>query len=140
MLWLQAWLLESSQSGPRCTDGSLLREMRISRDHCTEEERNRDISAPECDAEFLSYPGAQGLSQVFAKWANLKNGSKGSSTNKNSLAPSPEESDYFYDEYVDYPYNETMLDPNGKNKEKEHLTEKVPLATKPGIINLWKDE
>lgn len=29
--------------------------------------------------------------------------------------PSPEESDYFYDEYVDYPYNETLID--GLNNE-----------------------
>lgn len=32
------------------------------------------------------------------------------------MAPSPEESDYFYDEYIDYPYNETnAIDQNNTN-------------------------
>lgn len=31
-------------------------------------------------------------------------------TNKVNNRPSPEESEYFYDEYVDYPYNETLID------------------------------
>lgn len=30
--------------------------------------------------------------------------------NKLNNRPSPEESDYFYDDYVDYPYNETLMD------------------------------
>jgi hypothetical protein len=47
MMWLQAWLKEaSSEQGPRCADGSLLKEARLSRQDC----RNVDTPVVGCEA------------------------------------------------------------------------------------------
>jgi hypothetical protein len=47
MMWLQAWLKEaSSEEGPRCADGSLLKEARLSRQDC----RNIDTPVAGCEA------------------------------------------------------------------------------------------
>ncbi|XP_044267257.1 protein artichoke [Tribolium madens] len=106
LLWLQAWLQEGSSMGPRCIDGSLLRELRLSRQECLPEDRNAELVAPGCESELLTAPNTFGTSQVFSPWMNLK--SNISKEQKNHLVPSPEESEYFYDEYIDYPYNETQ--------------------------------
>lgn len=46
MMWLQAWLKEaSSEEGPHCADGSLLKEARLSRQDC------RNIDAPTVGCE-----------------------------------------------------------------------------------------
>lgn len=114
---MQTWLQESSASdGPRCIDGTMLREMRISREDCSEEEKNVEVVAPGCEAELLSAPGTNyGTSQV---WEKLRaNASQIGVYGKNKLAPSPEESDYFYDEYIDYPYNESIALEANKNAE-----------------------
>nr|CAH7750067.1 unnamed protein product [Callosobruchus chinensis] len=124
MLWLQAWLQETPhQRGPKCADGSLLRGMRISRHDCSEEQRNAEIYAPGCETESLTGVG-YGNTQTSAKWV-VKNSS---SVEKNQLAPTPEESEYFYDDYVDYPINESMIEQNGltgNGKFREPLTTQV---------------
>lgn len=48
----------------------------------------------------------------------LKNQSKEKLINKNNLSLTPQESEYFYDEYVDYPFNETVVQ-NTLNKSAE---------------------
>jgi hypothetical protein len=117
--------------GPRCVDGTLLREMRLSRQECTPEERNVELVAPGCEAELLTAPGAFGTSQVFSPWMNLK--SNLTKEHKNHLAASPEESEYFYDEYVDYPYNETLnnLSTDSSKQDSQNSTPKSPHYT-PG--------
>ncbi|CAH1977446.1 unnamed protein product [Acanthoscelides obtectus] len=121
MLWLQAWLQETPhQRGPKCSDGSLLRGMRTSRHDCTEEQRNAQIYAPGCETESLTGVG-YGNTQTSAKWVVRNN----TSVEKNQLAPTPEESEYFYDEYVDYPINETMIEQGGlagNSKIREPIT------------------
>ncbi|KAF7283454.1 hypothetical protein GWI33_000538 [Rhynchophorus ferrugineus] len=104
MLWLQAWLHESALIGPKCADGLLLRELHIPREECSEEERNIEVVAAGCESELLSAPGLYGTSQLSEQWMNLKNLNK---TESKNMPPSPEESEYFYDEYVDYLSNET---------------------------------
>ncbi|KAJ8963818.1 hypothetical protein NQ314_005360 [Rhamnusium bicolor] len=141
ILWLQAWLQESSQTGPHCIDGTLLREKSLSRQDCSEQAEEAELVAPGCEAELLAAPDVYSTSQVFShQWMNLKtfkNITKHVLGDKNNLAPSPEESDYFYDEYVDYPYNESFVDihnfPNDSRKDKEvteTATVKIPLTTK----------
>lgn len=105
ILWFRAWLQESSVEGPHCIDGTLLREMRLSRQDCNREDRQIEPIIPGCEAELLSASGIHGTSQIFSPWIK-GNMSKNSEINK--LSPSPEESDYFYDEYIDYPYNDTL--------------------------------
>lgn len=51
MIWLQSWLQQDEQRhpGPRCSDGILLREHKISKHNCD------DIleSVPGCEGKFL---------------------------------------------------------------------------------------
>ncbi|XP_018575842.1 protein artichoke [Anoplophora glabripennis] len=141
ILWLQAWLHESSQKGPHCLDGTLLREMQLSREECSEKDRISEMLASGCEAEFLTVPGTYTTSQVFSQWMKLKsfkNLTKENGSQKNNIAPSPEESEYFYDDYIDYPYNESMIDNTGplneQSKDKtvdlKPVTMKVPITTK----------
>ena len=52
MLWLRGWLQQASSDGPRCADGSLFKEIRLSRQDC---QRTRQIDAvhPGCEAETI---------------------------------------------------------------------------------------
>lgn len=114
MLWLKAWLQESAIKGPRCVDGGLVREMRLSIQECSQTVSTtaNDPVAPGCEAELLTAPA------LGVPFMNLKT----TNTTKN-LPPLPQESDYFYDEYIDYPYNETAI------KEKEKLALKAANET-----------
>ncbi|KAG5870254.1 hypothetical protein JTB14_000311 [Gonioctena quinquepunctata] len=143
MLWLQAWLKESSQEGPKCADGTLLREMRLAPQECPVSERSKKIRNG-CDAELLNgadyfnkpniYTTSQILSHPKNNLKTFPKGtseslSKGSSANKNYLAPSPEESDYFYDDYIDYPFNESTSD---------IATVKVGEVTTQSVVNRFE--
>lgn len=110
MLWLKAWLQESAIKGPRCMDGGLVREMRLSKQECSQVTPGGDPVAPGCEAELLTAPG------IGPPFMSLKDATTNTSKN---LPPLPQESDYFYDEYIDYPYNETAV------QEKEKLALKV---------------
>lgn len=130
MLWLKAWLQESALKGPRCINGGLVREMRLSKQECLKTQPNSDPVAPGCEAELLTAPGF-GNSQIYPPSMSLKN----ANSTKN-LPPLPQESDYFYDEYIDYPYNETAV----KEKEKlalnainDNTTTKKPYGNTPTI-------
>lgn len=118
--------------GPRCVDGTLVREMSLSRKECNEERLNEDRTEPSCDVELLSGTGNSALSHAFAKWMNMKNTSKDDIKNRNELHPTPEESDYFYDDYVDYPINQSLIEQNAI-RDKETVTEaaKKMSTTKP---------
>ncbi|XP_059608216.1 protein artichoke [Phlebotomus argentipes] len=100
LMWYRSWLLENDLQlpGPRCRDGSMLRDIRLSRSDCQDlDSRNSQLSLPltnehgdifarqidEGPCEEVPYGEYQG-----------------------NLPPSPEESDYF-EKYVDYPLNET---------------------------------
>lgn len=56
MLWLRTWLQETGSKGPHCSDGSLLRDLRLSRQECMLEQRGPEPVAPGCEAELLSGP------------------------------------------------------------------------------------
>lgn len=112
MLWLKAWLQETALKGPRCHDGGLVREMRLSKQECLQTTQVNDPVATGCEAELLTAPGLGG----FTPYMNLKDAN---TTKNKDLPPLPQESDYFYDEYIDYPYNETAV------KEKEQLALKA---------------
>ena len=80
--------------GPRCSDGTLLREIRLSRQECSEE-KLRDITPQNCEIAE-NFPGKI-LLDHYANRTTTKH-------------PTPEESDYFYDDYIDYnQYNETVV-------------------------------
>lgn len=98
-------------------DGGLLREMRLSKQHCSNEQRGGDPVAPGCEAELLTAPGLQ---QTFM---NLKT----NTTKIKELPQTGDESEYFYDEYSDYPTNETVEQEKLlQNKTKHYITGNTP--------------
>ncbi|XP_076240346.1 artichoke [Calliopsis andreniformis] len=99
MLWLRGWLQQASSEGPRCADGSLFKEIRLSRQDC-QQERHIEPIHPGCEAEMIDtapYPVSSlilGATEVVPLRMNLKE----STVRK---PPNSQNSDYFY-EYPDY--------------------------------------
>lgn len=115
MLWLRAWLqeTESHYPGPRCRDGTMLRDARLSRSECLNFEKSNNNNN-----NNLQIPLTNEHGDVFQRDMNTGDFDECSRDNLdeysvlngfNNLPPSPEESEYFYDQYIDYPYhlNET---------------------------------
>lgn len=109
MLWLRAWYQETNTyPGPRCRDGNFLTELRYSKSDCdnvqsTDSRLNqvlltnehgdvfkRQIAHDDCDTEQLD-------------------------NNFNEKIPvSPIESEYFYEQYIDYPFNDSSVVDDGR--------------------------
>ncbi|KAG7189218.1 hypothetical protein KM043_008781 [Ampulex compressa] len=108
MLWLRGWLQQASSEGPRCADGSLFKEIRLSRQDCQRERQIEPIH-PDCETESIAAavsPVSPLSSPVFAatEMVPLRMNLKNPSTRKPATFP---ETDYFY-EYLDYqPDNKT---------------------------------
>ncbi|XP_072767715.1 uncharacterized protein Atk isoform X2 [Anoplolepis gracilipes] len=97
MLWLRGWLQQASSEGPRCADGSLFRELRLSRQDC-QRERYVEPVHPGCESEIIATPSvSSSVTETVPLWMNLKD----SSTQKPSVS---QDSDYLY-EYIDYQDN-----------------------------------
>ncbi|CAG5056585.1 unnamed protein product [Parnassius apollo] len=112
-IWLKSWLLESTSTGPKCADGTYVKGMPFSRNDCLNAPiQNYDVKPCMAHDNEVLLPNLA-TSQVFSSmdkingWTQEKNNYQ---TNKINTRPSPEESEYFYDEYVDYPFNETVID------------------------------
>ncbi|XP_014484639.1 PREDICTED: chaoptin [Dinoponera quadriceps] len=109
MLWLRGWLQQASTEGPRCADGSLFRELRLSRQDC-QRERYVEPVHPGCETEMINVAtpsvssSAFGVTETVPLWMNLKD----SSTQKSSVS---HDSDYFY-EYLDYQQENTSASPS----------------------------
>lgn len=103
MLWLRGWLQQASSEGPRCADGSLFRELRLSRQDC-QRERYVEPVHPACESEMINVAtpsvssSAFGVTETVPLWLNLKD----SSTQKPSVS---QDTDYMY-EYLDNQDNE----------------------------------
>ncbi|KAK2575471.1 hypothetical protein KPH14_011202 [Odynerus spinipes] len=97
MLWLRGWLQQASSEGPRCADGSLFKEIRLSRQDC-QLERHADPIHPGCEAELLdtATPSASSLgeaTEAVQLWMNLES----SSTKRPSISYESN-----HDKYSDY--------------------------------------
>ncbi|XP_021182892.3 protein artichoke [Helicoverpa armigera] len=121
IVWLKSWLSESSSIGPKCADGTYVKGMPFGRNDCSntarnqvEEEHLRTCMTHENEALLPNLATSQvysTLDKIKDYTTQIKNTYQANKINR----PSPEESEYFYDEYVDYPYNETLID--GINNE-----------------------
>lgn len=121
IIWLKSWLSESSSIGPKCADGTYVKGMPFGRNDCSntaikqiDEEDLRACMIHENAALLPNLATSQvysTLDKIKDYTSQIKNTYQANKINR----PSPEESDYFYDEYVDYPYNETLID--GLNNE-----------------------
>lgn len=113
MLWLRAWLQETGGQfpGPRCRDGSMLRDLDLNRQNC---------NPPGDERSYNQIPLTNEHGDIFLRNNDLYDDCGPSGTGEgyedfppnnqyysNNLPPSPVESEYFYDQYVDYPNNET---------------------------------
>jgi hypothetical protein len=118
MLWLRAWLQETGGQypGPRCRDGSMLRDLDLNRQNC-------NLQQPGDERAYNQIPLTNDHGDVFSRQNDLFDEcgpgpgegyedfppNQFFNNNNLPLPPSPVESEYFYDQYVDYPVNDTHL-------------------------------
>lgn len=114
--------MESTSIGPKCSDGTYVKGMPFSRNDCVSVPVQSDITRQCTIHENEALLPNLATSQVFSSLEKI-NGyvpkeKNNFQNNKINTRPTPEESEYFYDEYVDYPFNETAVDPlNNNNKQ-----------------------
>lgn len=109
MIWLRAWYEETNSftqyPGPRCRDGGMLREARLSRSDCQQ-----------TDSRSNQIPLTNEHGDIFSRQIdmNISNDCEDITENIDELPtqssinrPYPTESEYFYDQYVDYSTNDT---------------------------------
>lgn len=109
MIWLRAWYDETNSftqyPGPRCRDGGMLREARLSRSDCQQ-----------TDSRSNQIPLTNEHGDIFSRQIdmNINNDCEDITDNIDELPtqssinrPYPTESEYIYDQYVDYSTNDT---------------------------------
>lgn len=104
--------------GPRCADGVLLKERKLYRQDCDTDKLKEEPVLPGCESEIID-TSQYGTSEVFSPWMEkIREQSQPVPQigNNVQMAPSPEESEYFYDEYVDYPFNDTSMELGNSTK------------------------
>ncbi|XP_014249730.1 protein artichoke-like [Cimex lectularius] len=102
LLWLQSWVREGPYQGPRCSDGSLLKEFRLSREDCAEP-KSFDHTQNCEDSPTLGQ-----TQQLYANnWKDMHQ------------KPLPEETDYFYEDYIEYEENVTLPSNFSQQQQKQ---------------------
>lgn len=102
VLWLRSWYQESNtHPGPKCRDGNLLTEMRFSKSDC-------DASN---DSRMNQVLMTNEHGDVFKRQINFDECESEHYTDTETIPSSPIESEYFYEQYIDYPLNDTVLEP-----------------------------
>ena len=71
MLWLRGWLQQASAEGPRCADGSLFKEIRLSRQDCMRD-RSIDQVSPGCENELIGVASSPSSTPYRKFTENLK--------------------------------------------------------------------
>ncbi|KAJ8876246.1 hypothetical protein PR048_024156 [Dryococelus australis] len=154
MMWLQAWLRLTSAQGPRCADGSLLREMRLSEQDCETRKDDGEPAVPGCAADSAAVSGntstpattnlvfhtalvlwlyqmmhIPGSSQVSSTWVEVKD-----ATPPPPGGISPEQAEYIYDEYIEYQYEDGNIT-NGTMMIQSELPLTIQLTSVAGPIS-----
>lgn len=151
MMWFKSWLAESSSIGPKCSDGTYVKGMPFTRDDCFNAPvTNDDMNTCVTHENEALLPNL-GPSQVFSSLEKIKDYTTQIKNNyhinklNNVNRPSPEESEYFYDEYVDYPINDTVIDGLKNevdlipNSNKTQITVTVKPVISVGMKNTSKN-
>ncbi|VVC97269.1 protein artichoke [Leptidea sinapis] len=135
IIWLKSWLSESFSIGPKCSDGTHVREMPFGRNDCPNVPQSKAMSTL-CKPSDDVIAANLGTSQVFTNIDKIKDYATHIRNhyhgNKIIDKPTPEESEYFYEDYIDYPYNETVNENLNNNKNinqsigKNKNSEKIP--------------
>lgn len=144
LIWFKSWLSESSSIGPKCADGTYVKGMPFSRDDCLNVPVSEDARSCVTHENEALLPNLA-TSQVFSSLDKIKDYAtqirNNYHTNKINNRPSPEESEYFYDDYVDYPYNETLIEGLNNDVNVEQNSNKPPavLGLTPTIYASMKN-
>lgn len=121
ILWLRAWYQETDSlthyPGPRCRDGTMLRESRLSRSECQTDERSNNI------------PLTNEHGDLFSRQIPFDECEADGDEPVNNYPPSPIDSEYFDDQYIDYPINETHL---AISNNSVPIQQRPQLAIPPG--------
>lgn len=98
ILWLRAWYQETnSYPGPRCRDGNLLTDMRVSKSEC-------DLSS---DSRMNQVLLTNEHGDIFKRQINIDECDSEPYGESENIPSSPVESEYFYEQFIDYPMNES---------------------------------
>ncbi|XP_049772854.1 protein artichoke [Schistocerca cancellata] len=122
-LWLQNWMREAPGSDLYCSDGSLLKDARLSRQECKGEQITEKF-APGCDSELTAGNSVQGTSQVLSTWVE--------NSPTQEPHPLPQDSGYFYDDFVEYQYEDMN---NTENNASLSATSTNINTLTPGFTN-----
>ncbi|KPJ11896.1 Insulin-like growth factor-binding protein complex acid labile subunit [Papilio machaon] len=139
-MWLKSWLLESTSIGPKCADGTYVKGMPFSRNDCLNtpirNDNLRDCIVHDNEALLPNLATSQVFSSSDKINGYITQEKNNLQVNKINTRPTPEESDYFYDDYVDYPFNETLIDVIGNQNNITKNNEKTQDGTlSPSKIN-----
>lgn len=150
-MWFKSWLTESSSIGPKCSDGTYVKGMPFTREDCINVPMSNEDERPCVTHENEALLPSFGSSQVFSSLEKIKDYTMQIKNNyhvnkiNNINRPSPEESEYFYDDYVDYPINDTVIDGLKhevdliQNSNKTQITVTVKPSISVGMKNTSKN-
>ncbi|KAJ8687036.1 hypothetical protein QAD02_022830 [Eretmocerus hayati] len=115
MLWLRGWLQQASADGPRCADGSLFREIRLSRQDC-QRDRQLEPVHPGCelDASSSSTSPFQQNSDLSPSRTNVKSPPKDPT----------QDTEYMYDDYNEYAQESNSSD--ASNVQVQQVSSPAP--------------
>ncbi|TMW50717.1 hypothetical protein DOY81_004196 [Sarcophaga bullata] len=140
MQWLSVWLQETNfpYPGPKCQDGRLLRMSRIDKSLCTNYgDNNPRNGAPYNDGQDLNHlPLLNEHGDIFQRELHDDyNEDCDAYEIPAAERPLPGESEYFYDQYVDYPpSNETVLSHNNH----DNPSSSAHIESSNTVLNLHK--
>lgn len=101
VLWLRAWYQETkSYPGPRCRDGNLLTDMRVSKSEC-------DLSN---DSQMNQVLLTNEHGDVFKRQISFDECDNEHYGESDGIPSSPIESEYFYEQFIDYPLNDSTAE------------------------------
>ncbi|XP_055316823.1 protein artichoke [Sitodiplosis mosellana] len=101
VLWLRAWYQETnSHPGPKCRDGNLLTDMRVSKSDCDASNDNR------MNQVLLTNEHGD----IFKRQLGLDECDTDPYSETEHIPASPIESEYFYEQFIDYPLNDSATE------------------------------
>ncbi|KAG8332066.1 hypothetical protein J6590_029675 [Homalodisca vitripennis] len=133
LMWLQGWIREAPHlhMEPRCHDGSYLRHVRIGGEECSWLARQEETTSLGCEATSSEnqsgYSSGVGPTQQLSSYFD-------SSSKETTIRPLPEESEYFYEDFVEYEENSTLplnLSQYSSSTTESNLLQTIP----PGVLS-----
>lgn len=107
---MRAWYQESnSYPGPRCRDGNLLTDMRVSKSDCDSSNDSR------MNQVLLTNEHGD----VFKRQLNLDECDNEPYSETENIPSSPIESEYFYEQFIDYPLNDSATEQSGDLRQPD---------------------